>query len=525
MPKSQGAEIPEDRRDFDFRLLAEVNAIRRIGRGALRRSRDDIDDLVQEVLLRAYLHRESLREPDKLPEWVASIARNTARDWGRRRQPLLTDAMPDLPSSARSPLDELEQRERWEALLEAVRRLGADERELLLSRVVDEESYEALQAEHGLSYAAVTSRIHRARRRVLRQLGAFITALAAGHLSPKPRAFGQIPRTTMSQPSVLAAITGVSALVIGGVAVGIYIQSDAAVTDTGERSIAVEAVSLGEHETVKPIALESILDRIRHFDAALTSYTTSFKKTVRRSVQGAPGQFDVEIHEGTIRSRDEYMAVQVDIVKHRTDGTITWQDKSEKTDLVTDGELVALKWYYPNGNVDTSISEGTLGNMQPYRVLESLEPGRMHIADYLEDRSHDPEKRLAVTETVMGGDTLYHVKVTENDGVGRTELYINPARGFRIQRMIRLGPGWGYVTDADVRHDLGDVWYPARVTVRNYDADSGTAGARYFNETELTQFRGGVPIPDEVFALVPKRGNAFYDDARPTWSTTHKSSR
>ena len=45
----------------------------------------DAKDLCQEVFLRAYRKLADLREPEKFPAWLVSIARRVCQEWRRRR--------------------------------------------------------------------------------------------------------------------------------------------------------------------------------------------------------------------------------------------------------------------------------------------------------------------------------------------------------------------------------------------------------------------------------------------------------
>jgi len=52
------------------------------------RQREEAEDVVQETFLKAYKSLRRIREPEKFPQWLFSIARNRARDVLRKRRPL-----------------------------------------------------------------------------------------------------------------------------------------------------------------------------------------------------------------------------------------------------------------------------------------------------------------------------------------------------------------------------------------------------------------------------------------------------
>lgn len=106
-----------DRNTFDARILEQIETIRRIGNKRLH-AHDALDDFVQEVLVRAYAGHDRLRDADRLPQWVAGIARNLAREWSRP-SPISPVERIVAPSSDLSPLERVVGWERHRALLDA----------------------------------------------------------------------------------------------------------------------------------------------------------------------------------------------------------------------------------------------------------------------------------------------------------------------------------------------------------------------------------------------------------------------
>ena len=193
--------------DFDRTVLGQMEQIRAIGRKRLR-NQHELDDFVQETVARAYANRSRLRDPAKLKQWIAGVARNTANEWNRafermKREQPLSDAIGI--SDERDPLDALEQAERNEQIRQAMRRLSPADRDLLRGRYLDEESYEALQKRHGLSYSAVGIRLHRAKRRLKKILNGMKIALIIALATLKRNAYGGILFMTKTTKIVLGA--------------------------------------------------------------------------------------------------------------------------------------------------------------------------------------------------------------------------------------------------------------------------------------------------------------------------------
>ena len=50
-------------------------------------SREEAEDVVQDTLVKAWKSRWRVRDPEKFPAWISTIARHRARDLARRRRP------------------------------------------------------------------------------------------------------------------------------------------------------------------------------------------------------------------------------------------------------------------------------------------------------------------------------------------------------------------------------------------------------------------------------------------------------
>jgi RNA polymerase sigma-70 factor (ECF subfamily) len=115
--------------------------------------RRDVDDLVQDVFLTAYMRIRELREPAAFGGWIAAIARNRATDYLRRsrEQVELPDEMPGgEPIEAETF-----------AVLEVIRRLPEAYRDTLLMRLVEGMSGQEIADRTGLAPGSVRVNLHR----------------------------------------------------------------------------------------------------------------------------------------------------------------------------------------------------------------------------------------------------------------------------------------------------------------------------------------------------------------------------
>jgi RNA polymerase sigma-70 factor (ECF subfamily) len=115
--------------------------------------RRDVDDLVQDVFLRAFTRLKSLREPAAFGGWLAAIARNRATDYLRR-----TREQVELPAEMAGgdaiAADTF-------AVLEVIRQLPDAYRDTLLMRLVEGMSGAEIADRTGLTPGSVRVNLHR----------------------------------------------------------------------------------------------------------------------------------------------------------------------------------------------------------------------------------------------------------------------------------------------------------------------------------------------------------------------------
>ena len=88
------AAILGDREAFEMVIRTQSRALFAIGYGILR-NREEAEDVVQDTFLKAWKTRWRVRDPEKFPAWLGTIARHRAHDLARRRRPLSLDEAPN----------------------------------------------------------------------------------------------------------------------------------------------------------------------------------------------------------------------------------------------------------------------------------------------------------------------------------------------------------------------------------------------------------------------------------------------
>jgi RNA polymerase sigma-70 factor, ECF subfamily len=80
------AAIQGDRDAFEMIIRSLSRNLFAIAYGILQ-NREEAEDVVQDTLAKAWKSRWRVRDPEKFPAWISTIARHRARDLARRRRP------------------------------------------------------------------------------------------------------------------------------------------------------------------------------------------------------------------------------------------------------------------------------------------------------------------------------------------------------------------------------------------------------------------------------------------------------
>jgi RNA polymerase sigma-70 factor (ECF subfamily) len=130
-----------------------------------RVSREDVDDLVQDVFLSAWDRLDALRDPAAFGGWLAMIARNRATDFHRRATPHV-----ELPDNLEAPGGTQPEAEAH-AALNLIRSLPEAYRETLVLRLVEGLTGPEIAARTGLTAASVRVNLHRGMKLLRERLG------------------------------------------------------------------------------------------------------------------------------------------------------------------------------------------------------------------------------------------------------------------------------------------------------------------------------------------------------------------
>jgi RNA polymerase sigma-70 factor (ECF subfamily) len=130
----------------------------------------EVDDLVQDVFLRALPRLHTLRDVTRFGAWLAAITRNRANDYHRHavEEVELPDELPGdgMESTAAGASGDADAR----FLLAAIRGLPETYREILLLRLVEGMTGPEIAARTGLKHGSVRVNLHRGMQKLREKL-------------------------------------------------------------------------------------------------------------------------------------------------------------------------------------------------------------------------------------------------------------------------------------------------------------------------------------------------------------------
>lgn len=144
---------------------------------------DAVLDIIQETYIKAFAHLNSFRGDMKFLPWVRQIAANTARDWLKKKRPMLFTELSfgdgqDAPveelfpdeRSENLPNQVIDQKETERLLREIIEELPEDQRAAIGMYYYEEMSVKEIAAAMDASENAVKSRLMYGRRKIEKKI-------------------------------------------------------------------------------------------------------------------------------------------------------------------------------------------------------------------------------------------------------------------------------------------------------------------------------------------------------------------
>jgi RNA polymerase sigma-70 factor, ECF subfamily len=174
------AAILGDREAFEMIIRSQSRALFAIGYGVLQ-SREEAEDVVQDTLLKAWKTRWRVRDPEKFPAWLGTIARHRAHDLLRRRPLSLAETPNDAVDPEIANQVAAKETEIDAQVQTALGSLPELHRMAITLRYFEELDYATIERTLGLSNGALRGILGRALTTMRKRLRPALTRLEEHH--------------------------------------------------------------------------------------------------------------------------------------------------------------------------------------------------------------------------------------------------------------------------------------------------------------------------------------------------------
>ncbi|PYL31785.1 MAG: hypothetical protein DMF39_01395 [Verrucomicrobia bacterium] len=158
------AAIHGDRQAFEMIIRTHSRTLFAIAYGILQ-NREEAEDVVQDSLVKAWKTRWRVRDPEKFPAWLATIARHRARDIFRRRRTVSLEEV--IEPSLVTQMDDSDLDQKLHSALAGLPELH---RAALTLRYFEEMDYRTIENNLGLTNGALRGILGRALASLRKQL-------------------------------------------------------------------------------------------------------------------------------------------------------------------------------------------------------------------------------------------------------------------------------------------------------------------------------------------------------------------
>ena len=158
------AAIHGDREAFELIIRTHSRTLFAIAYGILQ-NREEAEDIVQDSLVKAWKTRWRVRDPEKFPAWLATIARHRAHDIFRKRRTVSLEEVIEPSLATQTDDSDLDQK-----LHSALAGLPELHRAALTLRYFEEMDYRTIENTLGLTNGALRGILGRALASLRKQL-------------------------------------------------------------------------------------------------------------------------------------------------------------------------------------------------------------------------------------------------------------------------------------------------------------------------------------------------------------------
>ena len=461
----------------------------------------DAEDLTQQIFIRAYEQLATLRELDCFLPWLQQIAHNTCKDWLRRRSELVASLeavkSSDFSETAPSAEDIVLKAEVEDIVRKAINDLKETDRKLMEAHYIEGASYDELQDESGLSYAAIANRLKRAkrevRRRVRRLLGGVMIVPGRTLIS------GGIETVKLSAKAKLTAVAVTVAIGIGGGG-ALYHHTSQLQPVVANKQAAPEA----------PKTIESSSSDIL---SATYNGTVGSSPTNETSVTQTSQIDRFEIAEST---GDD--GVKVKIVKTRDSSQLPKEIEKE----IKEFSLTLAENQFDVGDDGAVLNAWTLTfRTQSEEMLENLPEEIRRVLEYLKTDGANPKQEVRIDS---GQKLPEDVREAIEMLIKKTSVGLPSSKMSKIEIHTATGK-WGEITQ-DFTKKITSGEFSVNLVVQRPQSSAHTSSTSTDSQPLPTHFvpqvestpipsgpsKGTTPLSNEEWAGFEKLLSEFSDE-------------
>ncbi len=395
---------------------------------------NDAEEVVQDTFLNAYRGLAQYEDRETFKNWLAEIARNSARDWLRK---LRVNTVPidevseHTLSTPDAPEEQLIRDEQRELIRRAMRTLSPKDAEIARAYYLDGASYDELIRTHGLSYKAISFRLSRAKQKLAKRLGHMLTGVFVSPITSLKQIYSG-GLTVMKVGTVPKITAGVVAIIVLA-----FIGTRQFISSKEDSSASVEIVTSAPNETANSVAQtdtarkDAVTATLREDKPQISAEEMEQIEDFFAQLEGA----DLQSEMGTPQSSSDTVVAQ------NTDGQITTDTDVFAEDIEQSAEEVMNTYLEAFKTLDFEALRPLLTGTAKEDLERNLPDLKNNLAEINENKA-DPVLRRMVELTLdrmRGG-----LEVVSSEYVGDEFHFrvrtLSPQLGALIELLMRDMP-------------------------------------------------------------------------------------
>ena len=337
---------------------------------------NDAEEVVQDTFLNAYRGLAQYEDRETFKNWLAEIARNSARDWLRK---LRVNTVPidevseHTLSTPDAPEEQLIRDEQRELIRRAMRTLSPKDAEIARAYYLDGASYDELIRTHGLSYKAISFRLSRAKQKLAKRLGHMLTGVFVSPITSLKQIYSG-GLTVMKVGTVPKITAGAVAIIVLA-----FIGTRQFISSKEDSSASVEVVTSTPNESANSVAQRNGTRK-----GAVTAPLPEDKPQISEEEMGQIEDFFAQLEGTDAQSEADTSQLPTDAASHQDSesGNITDSSgASEGADLSAEEVMNAYVEAFRTLDSDAMLELMAVDLRETFTSLPPFPRGQVEIEE------------------------------------------------------------------------------------------------------------------------------------------------